>query len=161
MKKPSLTSKIKCVLFSLDELNQSADIKDLLLNLDLPYAVVSVKPKANMEQLLNAAGLLPFFREDRMFSASVQLTDFPSGMLIFLRAVKSMGFEPCECAVLDSSDMGIDLALREDFCVFVMKDAAQKAELENKGVLGLNKFSDLSEFIELFNEEADLETRRN
>ena len=152
MKNSPLTSKIKCVLFNLDELIQSAGVKEVLMSLDLPYGVVSIRPKAGMEHLLNTAGLLTFFGEDRIFSSS--------DTLIFFHAVRSMGFSPSECAVVDHSDIGIDLARKGDFCVFGMNDGSNKAELEDKGVLVLSKFADLNEFIELFNEEADLEIKR-
>lgn len=160
MKNPPLTSKIKCVIFNLDELIQSSDVKDVLMRLDLPYSVVSIRPVASVEQLLNTAGLLTFFGEDRIFSSPEQLPGSGYGSLIFFHAVESMGFEPAECAVVDSSDIGLDLAMKGDFCVFRLNDGADSAELENKGVLVLSKFADLSEFIDLFNEEVDLEINR-
>ena len=152
MKNSPLTSKIKCVIFNLDELIQSAGVKEVLMSLDLPYCVISIRPKASMEHLLNTAGLLTFFGEDRIFSSS--------DTLIFFHAVRSMGFEPSECAVVDRSDIGIDLARKGDFCVFGVNDGANKAELENKGVLVFSTFADLNEFIELFNEEVDLEIKQ-
>lgn len=160
MKNPPLTSKIKCVIFNLDELIQSSDVKDVLMSLDLPYSVVSIRPGASVEQLLNTAGLLTFFGEDCIFSSPEQLAGSASGSLIFFHAVEAMGFEPVECAVVDGSDIGLDLAMKGDFCVFRMNDGADSAELENKGVLVLSKFADLSEFIDLFNEEVDLENNR-
>jgi beta-phosphoglucomutase-like phosphatase (HAD superfamily) len=139
---------------------QSSDVKDVLMNLDLPYSVVSTRPGASIEQLLNTAGLLTFFEKDRIFSSSAQLTDLASGALVFFQAVRSMGFEPSQCAVVDQSEIGINLARNEDFCVFGRNDGANKTELENKGILVFSEFADLSEFIELFNEEADLEIKR-
>ena len=159
MKNSPLTSKIKCVIFNLDELIQSSDVKDVLMSLDLPYSVVSIRPGANIEQLLTTAGLLPFFGKDRIFSSSGQLADMTSGNLVFFHAVKSMGFAPSECAVVDISDAGIELAMKEDFWVFGRNDGARRAELENKGVLVFSRFDDLSEMISLFNEEADLEIK--
>lgn len=152
MKNSPLTSKIKCVLFNLDELIQSAGVKEVLMSLDLPYCVVSIRSRASMEHLLNTAGLLTFFDEDRIFSSS--------GALVFLHAARSIGFEPSECAVVDRSDIGINLARNEDFCVFGINDGANKAELENKGVLVFSKFADLSELIDLFNAEVDLEIKQ-
>lgn len=160
MKNSLLTSKkIKCIIFNLDELVQSTGVKDLLMNLGLPYAVVSIKAKTNMEQLLRIAGLHIFFTEDRIFS-SEQLSGSTPGFHIFFHAVRSMGFEPSECAVVDKSDVGLNLARKEDFCVFGMNDGSNSIELENKGVLAFSEFGDLAEFIELFNEEADLEIKR-
>jgi beta-phosphoglucomutase-like phosphatase (HAD superfamily) len=160
MKNSLLTSKIKCIIFNLDELIQSSDVKDVLMSLDLPYCVVSIRPRTSISQLLNTAGLLTFFREDRIFSSSGQLPGSAYGALIFFHAVMSMGFEPAECAIVDKSDIGLDLAMEEDFCVFRMNDGTDSAELENKGVLVFNKFADLSESIDLFNEEVDLEIKR-
>lgn len=157
MKHPALISKIKCVLFNLDELIQPIAVKDVLMTLDLPYAVVSTQTRASIEGLLSTAGLLNFFTKDRIFSSPEQLAGSASGALIFFHAVRSMGFEPAECAVVDSSDIGLDLAMKGDFCVFRMNDGADSTELENKGVLVFSKFADLSDFIDLFNKEVDLE----
>lgn len=157
MKNPPLTSKIKCVLFNLDDLIHSIAAKDVLMTLSLPYAVVSSRPRAGIEQLLNTAGLLSFFTQDRVFSCPEQLPGSAFGSMIFFHAVRSMGFEPAECAVVDKSDIGLHLAMKEDFCVFRMNDGADDAELENKGVLVFSKFADLSDFIDLFNKEVDLE----
>jgi beta-phosphoglucomutase-like phosphatase (HAD superfamily) len=161
MKNSPLTSKIKCVIFNLDELIQSPDVKDVLMSLDLPYSVVSIRPGASIEQLLNTAGLLTFFEKDRIFSSSAQLTDMTSGTGIFFQAVRSMGFESSECAVVDRSHIGIDLAMKKDFWVFGINDGTRRTELENKGLLVFSKFDDLSDVIDLFNEEVDLENKRD
>ncbi|WP_074607213.1 HAD family hydrolase [Pedobacter steynii] len=105
-----------------------------------------------MEHLLKIAGLLTFFGEDRIFSNS--------DPLIFFDTARSIGFEPAECAVVDRSDIGLDLARKGDFCVLGMDDGTNRTKLENKGILVFNEFPDLIELIDLFNAEVELEIKR-
>lgn len=161
MKKSVLTSKIKCVLFNLDELIPPTGVKEALPHLDLPYAVVSISSRASIAAQLSTAGLHVFFAEDRIFNSSGQMQGGKeSGSLIFLHAVRSMGFEPAECVVVDKSETGLDLAMNEDFYVLGRNEDSNKTDFENKGILLFNEFSDLPEIIELFNEEACLERKQ-
>lgn len=150
MKNSLLTSKIKCVLFNLEELLHPGGVKAALQRLDLPHGVVSVQPSASITLALKTVGLLRFFGEDKIFS----------GDSILLNSVHEMGFEPAECAVVAQSDGDIEAAIKEGFWVFGMDDGTKEAEFEKKGVLVFNKFEELTELIALFNDEVDLEIKQ-
>lgn len=161
MKKSVLTSEIKCIIFNLDELIPPAGVKELLAHLDLPYAVVSTTSRAGIEAFLDSVDLLTFFKGDQIFNSSGQLPGSgESAALIFLHAVRSMGFNPSDCAVVDKSDVGIDLARNEEFYVFGRNDGSGNTEFENKGILLFNEFEDLRDMIRLFNQEVRLEVKR-
>ncbi|MNW17058.1 hypothetical protein D3C71_2161090 [compost metagenome] len=72
-----------------------------------------------------------------------------------------MGFKSAECAVVDKSKLGLELAMKRDFWVFGKSEAGNTDEFENKGIFIFNEFYELRELIDLFNAEVDLESKKD
>lgn len=150
MKNSSLISKIKYIIFNLEELIQMAEAKEGLKDPELSYFVLSDSSKANTEDVLRKAGLNSFFAEDRIFSESISFPD----------AARSFGLQFSECAIVDTCEVAMELARKGDFWVFGRRNRSNKDEFENKGILLFNEFDELRELIDLFNAEVDLEIEK-
>ncbi|SHE52299.1 HAD family hydrolase [Pedobacter caeni] len=150
MKNSSLISKIKCIIFNLEELIQITGAKEGLKELELSYLVLSDSSKANIEEVLSKAGLTSFFTAQHIFSESGSFPD----------AAKSFGLQFSECAIVDTHEVGMELAKKGDFWIFERRNGTDKEGFENKGGLLFNDFDELRELIDLFNAEVDLETEK-
>ena len=91
-------------------------IKQVLQNLELPFAVASSGPETKIRLNLEVTGLLPFF-EGRIFSCYA-LKKWKPEPDVYLWAAKTMGFAPSECIVIEDSVAGVEAARAGGFDVF-------------------------------------------
>lgn len=83
-------------------------VVEALAKIDLPMCVASSGPLEKINRALSVSGLLEHFN-GKIFS-SYEVGSWKPDPGIFLHAVKEMGFQPEECAVVEDSLVGISAA---------------------------------------------------
>lgn len=103
-------------------------IKEVVINLTIPFCVASSGPENKIRLNLDITGLLPYF-EGNIFSCYA-LQKWKPEPDVFLWASKTMGFTPTECLVIEDSVSGVKAALAGGFDVFGYTAHDYKNELE-------------------------------
>jgi len=129
-----------------------ADIKpingvlEILENLKIPYCVASSGPENKIRLNLEMTGLLSYF-EGKIFSCYT-IQKWKPDPAVFLWAVKTMGFEPSECVVIEDSLVGVNAAINGGFDIFGFTAHDYKNELKSKSTKTFDSFLKLPELLE-------------
>ncbi len=91
-------------------------VKSVLDNLTIPFCVASSGPENKICLNLELTGLMPYF-ENKIFSCFT-IQKWKPDPAVFLWAVKTMGFKPEECVVIEDSLSGVNAAKNGGFDVF-------------------------------------------
>ncbi len=91
------------------DLQPIPNIETALLKLQDEKCVASNAPMTKLRQVLAKTDLAKFFNA-RLFSA-YDIKAFKPDPQLFLHAAGAMGFEPCQCIVIEDSQVGVQAAL--------------------------------------------------
>jgi HAD superfamily hydrolase (TIGR01509 family) len=108
-------------------------VPELLASMTVPYCVASNGEPARMALALEAAGLMPFVR-DNLFTASEVRRPKPAPDL-FLHAARHMGANPADCVVVEDTPTGVKAGVAAGMKVFAYAGAphADSAALRSAG----------------------------
>jgi len=90
------------------ELNPMPGVLEMLEVTNFPRCIASSGPPLKIRQALQVSGLAPYFG-DSIFS-SYEVGSWKPEPGLFQYAAKAMGFMPCQCAVVEDSEVGIEAA---------------------------------------------------
>ena len=126
------------------ELQPIKGIREILDRIKIPVGVASSGPVEKITSNLITTNLIPYFN-DNIFS-SYEIGSWKPEPEIYLHAVKKMGFQPGECAVIEDSEVGIKAAVAGGFDVFGFTHGKNKTAFKE---LGITVFSEMKELINL------------
>ena len=121
-------------------------ISDVLNKLTVPFCVASSGPENKIQLNLELTGLSPYFNNN-IFSCYT-LKKWKPDPSVFLWAAKTMGFEPCECVVIEDSISGVRAAKRGGFDVFGFTAHDYNNKLEVEATKTFNTMSSLLNMIQ-------------
>lgn len=119
-------------------------VTQVIEQLQVPFCVASSGMESKMRFNLNLVGLLPYF-ENKMFSCYT-IQKFKPKPDVFLWAVKTMGFQPQDCVVIEDSLLGVQAALNGGFNVFGFTAHDYNNELEG---LCTKTFDDMGQLLNM------------
>lgn len=119
-------------------------VTQVIEQLQVPFCVASSGMESKMKFNLNLVGLLPYF-ENKLFSCYT-IQKFKPEPDVFLWAAKTMGFQPCECVVIEDSLLGAQGALNGGFDVFGFTAHDYNNELEG---LCTKTFNDMGQLLKM------------
>ncbi len=90
------------------ELKPMPGVLEMLEVTNFPKCIASSGPTLKIRQALQVSGLAPYFG-DSIFS-SYEVGSWKPEPGLFQYAAKAMGFMPCQCAVVEDSEVGIAAA---------------------------------------------------
>ena len=120
-------------------------IKEVLINLELPFCVASSGPENKIRLNLELSGLLPYF-ENKIFSCYT-IEKWKPDPAVFLWAAETMGFAPEECLIIEDSLSGVYAAKNGGFDVFGFTAHDYNNELEAHATKTFNSMSSLLKII--------------
>ena len=120
-------------------------VKDVLDNLEIPFAVASSGPVEKIRLNLELTGLLPYFK-NHIFSCYT-INKWKPDPAVFLWAADIMGFKPKECVIIEDSITGVRAAKRGGFDVFGFTAHDYRNELEKEATLVFNVMSQLQQLL--------------
>jgi HAD superfamily hydrolase (TIGR01509 family) len=97
------------------QLQPTPGVKEMLMELQVPFCVASNGERAKMQLTLGITGLLPLF-EGRMFSVTEVAHPKPAPDL-FLHAAATLDAIPESCVVVEDSVLGIEAGVRAGMTV--------------------------------------------
>ncbi|CAH8285146.1 HAD superfamily hydrolase (TIGR01509 family) [Mariniflexile fucanivorans] len=116
-------------------------IKNVLINLNIPFCVASSGPEDKIKLNLQLSGLLPYF-ENKIFSCYA-IQKWKPDPAVFLWAAETMGFKPEECLVIEDSLSGVKAANAGGFDVFGFTAHDYNNELEGEATRIFNNMDAL------------------
>ena len=119
-------------------------IHNLLNKINVPVCVASSGPVEKIKISLTTTNLIDKFKNN-IFSC-YEIGSWKPEPGIYLHTARKMGFEPCECAVIEDSEAGIKAAKSGGFDVFALADKRKKSRFEK---LGANVFFSMDELHDL------------
>ncbi|OHX63936.1 HAD family hydrolase [Flammeovirga pacifica] len=129
------------------EIQPIEGIKEVLAQLDVPFAVASNGPMTKMKLNLTTTGLIQYF-DGRMFSA-YDLKAWKPNPKLFIHAAEQLGFTPQDCLVIEDSLSGVEAAINGGFQVLAYVDKGHDAsKFQQKGI---PTFSQMKEVLQIIN----------
>ena len=119
-------------------------VHELLNTIKIPIGVASSGPSEKIKLNLTTTNLIRFFGNN-IFS-SYEIGSWKPDPGIYLHAVKKMGFEPGECAVIEDSVVGVQAAKAGGFNVFGFAHGKNASAFKE---MGATVFSDMKELYHL------------
>ena len=126
------------------ELQPITGIREILDRIKIPIGVASSGPVEKIKSNLITTNLIQYF-DDNIFS-SYEIGSWKPEPEIYIHAVKKMGFQPEECAVIEDSEVGIKAAIAGGFDVFGFTHGKNKTIFKE---LGITVFSEMKELFDL------------
>lgn len=120
-------------------------VKSVLDNLSIPFCVASSGPENKICLNLELTGLMPYF-ENKIFSCFT-IKKWKPDPAVFLWAVKTMGFKPEECVVIEDSLSGVNAAKNGGFDVFGFTAHDYNNELKAEATKTFDNMSKLLKMI--------------
>ncbi len=108
-------------------------VHELLDKIKVPIGVASSGPVEKIKQNLETTNLRHYFGEN-IFS-SYEIESWKPEPEIYLHAVKSMGFKPEECAVIEDSLVGVQAAKAGGFHIFALSNKKQDKAFKALGAI--------------------------
>lgn len=123
-----------------------AHIPEILTQLHHPKCVASNAPMAKIRQALRITGLAPFFGQ-AIYSA-YEINSWKPEPGLFLHAARQMGFEPCDCVVIEDSEVGVTAAVAAG--IDVVRYDPHSCAVSAAGVVLIRAMTELPDAINSF-----------
>ncbi|WAK00399.1 HAD-IA family hydrolase [Methylobacter sp. YRD-M1] len=117
------------------ELKPMPGVIEMLEIMNFPKCIASSGPPLKIRQALEISGLAPYFG-DNIFS-SYEVGSWKPDPGLFQYAAKAMGFLPCQCVVIEDSEVGIEAAAAAGMKAF---------QYERNGETSLDQAADAESF---------------
>lgn len=101
--------RLLCEQLFENNLKPVAGIHSLLGRLPAPYCVASSAPRNKINKVLSLTNLRNWFPQDRIFSA-YEVGHWKPDPRLFLHAAEKLGTSPCQCLVVEDSQVGVQAA---------------------------------------------------
>lgn len=113
---------------------------ELVQSLSIPFCLASNGPRDKIALSLGVTGLLPYFSDDRIFSA-YEIGSWKPAPDLFLHAAATVGAAPQRCVVVEDSVPGMLAGVAAGMTVFGLQPGTQDADIPS----GVHLISSLAE----------------